>query len=101
MKQFLLKISGSQVGPYSEEDITQMYHDNRIDRNTPCRPPTDEVWKTLDDYLPFLKYDLQLPPSPAKPPPVYIQSVTPPPAQKVAVVDVDVPFFSIFRLMLK
>jgi hypothetical protein len=54
-----------------------MFADGLIDRNTPCKPADRGDWKTVDDYLPILKYGTQLPPPtqvvtspPATPPPV-------------------------------
>ena len=76
MKSYSLKIAGREEGPYGEAQIAQMFADGRIDRNTPCKPADRGDWKTIDDYLPMLKYGTQLPaPSqvrnvPSQPPPV-------------------------------
>jgi len=87
MKTYLIKFSNREEGPYDETQMAQMYADGRIDRNTPCKPVGDGDWKTIDDYLPMLKYGTQLPP-PAKVPAV---PPTPPPvllsSQRVSVVD--------------
>ena len=101
MKSHSLKLSGREEGPYGEPQIAQMFADGRIDRNTPCKPADRGDWKTVDDYLPMLKYGTQLPPP--------SQVVTPPPAtpppllltQRVAVVDFDIPFGSVLKIMFK
>jgi hypothetical protein len=76
MKPYLIKLSDREEGPYAETQIAQMFADGRIDRNTPCKPADGGDWKTIDDYLPMLKYGTQLPPAtkvpavPPMPPPV-------------------------------
>src|SRR4029450_3487960 len=96
-----LKVSGREEGPYEEAQIAQMFADGRIDRNTPCKPASGGDWKTIDDYLPMLKYGTQLPP-PAK---VHAVPPTPPPvlltSQRVSVVDFDIPFGSVLKIMFK
>jgi hypothetical protein len=101
VRSFHLKIAGREEGPFEEPRIAQMFADGRIDRNTPCKPATGGDWKSIDDYLPMLKYGTQLPP-PAKvgavPPPI------PPPvvlSQRVSVVDFDIPFGSVLKIMFK
>ena len=101
MKSYSLKLSGREEGPYGEPQIAQMFADGRIDRNTPCKPADRGDWKTVDDYLPMLKYGTQLPPPsqvvtppPATPPPVLL-------TQRVAVVDFDIPFGSVLKIMFK
>jgi len=102
MKSYLLKPSGGEEGQYGEAQIAQMFADGRIDRNTPCKPADRGDWKSIDDYLPMLKYGTQLPP------PVEIRSVPPNPpappmllAQRVSVVDFDIPFWSVLKIMFK
>ncbi len=102
MKSYSLKLSDREEGPYAESQIAQMFADGRIDRNTPCKPADRGDWKTIDDYLPMLKYGTQLPP------PVEIPRVPPVPptvpplsAQRVAVVDFDIPFWSVLKIMFK
>jgi hypothetical protein len=102
MKSYLLKLFGREEGPYAESQIAQMFADGRIDRNTPCKPADRGEWKSIDDYLPMLKYGTQLPP------PVEVRSVPPNPpalpallAQRVSVVDFDIPFWSVLRIMFK
>jgi GYF domain 2 len=106
MKSYSLKLSGREEGPYAESQIAQMFADGRIDRNTPCKPADRGDWKTIDDYLPMLKYGTQLPSpnqvvtSPPPPPP----PATPPPvllSQRVSVVDFDIPFWSVLKIMFK
>jgi hypothetical protein len=101
MKSYSLKLSGREAGPYVEAQIAQMFADERIDRNTPCKPVSGGDWKTIDDYLPMLKYGTQLPsssrvvtPPPAIPPPVLF-------SQRVSVVDFDIPFWSVLKIMFK
>src|ERR671919_1795390 len=72
MKSYLLRLFDREEGPYQETQIAQMFADGRIDRNTPCKPADHGEWKTIDDYLPMLKYGTQLPP------PVSVRSIPPP-----------------------
>ena len=78
-----------------------MFADGRIDRNTPCKPSGRDDWKTIDDYLPMLKYGTQLPP------PTKVTAVPPSPpslslsSQRVSVVDFDIPFGSALKIMFK
>src|SRR5690349_63334 len=80
--------------------MAQMFADNRIDRNTSCKPADHGEWKTVDDYLPMLKYGTQLPPAtkvavvPATPSPIFS-------SQRVSVVDFDIPFGSVLKIMFK
>ena len=68
MKSYLLKLSGREEGPYSDSQIAQLFADQQVNRSTPCKPEANGEWKTIDDYLPMLKYGTQLP-APTKPPP--------------------------------
>ena len=101
VKTYLIKFSDHEEGPYAETQVAQMFADGRIDRNTPCRPSDGGEWKTIDDYLPMLKYGTQLPPAinvpavPPTPPPVLLSS------QRVSVVDFDIPFVSVLKIMFK
>jgi hypothetical protein len=101
MKSYLIKVLDREEGPYAETEVAQMYADRRIDRNTPCKPDDGRDWKTIDDYLPMLKYGTQLPP-PAKVP---VVAPTPPPvllsSQRVSVVDFDIPFGSVLKILFK
>ncbi len=115
MKTYLIKFSDREEGPYTEAQIAQMFADGRVGRNTPCKPADQGDWKTIDDYLPMLKYGTQLPPpnpiaasafakptadkssaaaTTAAPPP-------PLPSQRVSVVDFDIPFGSVLKIMFK
>ena len=95
-----MKIADRETGPYEEAQIAQMFADGRIDRSTPCKPADRGDWKTIDDYLPMLKYGTQLPPRtenrgvPPIPPPVVL-------SQRVSVVDFDIPFGSVLKIMFK
>jgi hypothetical protein len=78
-----------------------MLADRCIDRNTPCKPADGGDWKTVDDYLPMLKYGTHRPPPtavsipPPNPPPMLLSS------QRVSVVDFDIPFGSVLKIMFK
>jgi hypothetical protein len=101
MKSYVVKFSDREEGPYAETQMAQMFADGRIDRNTPCKPSDRGEWKSVDDYLPMLKYGTQLPP------PTAIPSAPPPPppvlwsSQRVSVVDFDIPFGSVLKIMFK
>lgn len=100
MRSFHLKIADREEGPFTETEVAQMFADGRIDRNTPCKPADHGDWKTIDDYLPMLKYGTQLPP------PVDIRSVPPNTstvlsAQRISIVDFDIPFWSVLKIMFK
>jgi hypothetical protein len=100
MKTYLIKFSDREEGPYAEPQMAQMFADGRIDRNTACKPAHGGDWKTIDDYLPMLKYGTQRPP-PSPPP---ITTATPnatSQSQRVAVVDFDIPFGSVLKIMFK
>lgn len=100
-KSYFLKLSGVEQGPWTEEQVAQWFADQRVNRTTLCRPATGGDWKTIDDYLPTLKYGTQLPPAT----PRQVQSSTSPGAtviaQRVAVVDFDIPFGSLLKIMFK
>jgi hypothetical protein len=101
VRSFLLKIADREEGPYGEAQIAQLFADGRIDRNTSCKPAMGGEWKSVDDYLPMLKYGTSLPPPtkvpavPPTPPAVLLSS------QRVAVVDFDIPFGSVLKIMFK
>jgi hypothetical protein len=96
-----VKFADREEGTYEERQMAQIFADGRIDRNTPCKPVSGGDWKTVDDYLPMLKYGTQLPPA-SKVPPV---PPTPPPVllslQRVSVVDFDIPFGSVLKIIFK
>jgi hypothetical protein len=102
MKMYLIKFSDREQGPHTEIQMAQMFADGRVDRNTPCKPVNGGDWKTIDDYLPMLKYGTQLPPPiearsvpQPRPPPILLSS------QRVSVVDFDIPFGSVLKIMFK
>ena len=104
MRSFHLKIADLEEGPFTEPEVAQMFADGRVDRNSPCKPSDRGEWKTVDDYLPMLKYGTQLP-SPTKVPPV---PPTPLPpvllpqlSQRVSVIDFDIPFGSVLKILFK
>jgi len=100
-KTYFLSVSGRQEGPWLEEEIALMVADQRVNRNTPCRLETARDWKTIDECLPMLKYGTQLPP----PTPRQVQIATSPSAtvaaQRVAIVDFDIPFGSVLKIIFK
>ena len=103
MRSFLLKIADLEEGPFTETEVAQMFANARIDRNTPCKPADHGDWKTIDDYLPMLKYGTQLPPAikvPAVPPPTPPMSSSPS-SQRVSVIHFDIPFGSVLKIMFK
>ena len=101
MRSFLLKPSDREEGPYSDSQVAQLFADGRVNRYTPCRKVDDKEWKTIDDYLPTLKYGTQLP-APAKPLQPVLPTAGPAAAhQRIAIVELDIPFLSILKLMFK
>ena len=103
MKTYLIKFSDHEEGPYAETQIAQMFADGRIDRNSSCKPSDGGEWKTTDDYLPMLKYGTQLPPAtkvpavPPTPPPVLSSQLS----QRISIVEFDIPFWSVLKIMFK
>jgi len=104
MKRYLIKLSNSEEGAYDEAQMAQMFADGRIDRNTPCKPADHGDWRTIDDYLPMLKYGTQLPPAskvpavpPALPSPVLLSQSS----QRISIVDFDIPFWSVLKIVFK
>jgi hypothetical protein len=103
MKSYVVKFSDREEGPYDEARMAQMFADKRIDRDTPCKPVSGGDWKTVDDYLPMLKYGTQLPPPakvpvvPPAPPPVLSSQLS----QRISIVDFDIPFWSVLKIMFK
>ena len=121
MQSYSLKLADRAEGPYSEAQVSQFYADGRIDRHTPCRLASGGGWKTIDDFLPMLKYGTQLPvPTAADALSPRVSSEYPPPyghslpqtsplpitpalseSRRITLVDVDLPFVSILKLMFK
>ena len=121
MQSYLLKLADRPEGPLSEAQVSQMFADGRINRHTPCRLASGGEWRTIDDFLPMLKYGTQLPaPTPADLPAPEVTSQHSPPSGsapllissariappfpetgRIALVDIDLPFGSILKLMFK
>jgi hypothetical protein len=103
-KMYFLNVSGREEGPWSSAEVAQMVADQRVNRNTPCKLEGARDWKTVDDYLPTLKYGTQLPPATPRQVSGAVSQVSQAPislAQRVAVVDVDIPFLSVLKIMFK
>lgn len=103
MRSFRLKIGEREEVPLTETEVAQMFANGQIDRDTPCKPADQGEWKTIDDYLPMLKYGTQLPPPakvatvPPTPPPVSLPQLS----QRVSVIDFDIPFGSVLKILFK
>ena len=104
VKSFHLKIADREEGPFTETEVAQMFANGRVDRNTPCKPFDRGEWKSVDDYLPMLKYGTQLAPAikvPAVPPAPPLPVMSSQSSQRVSVVDLDIPFGSVLKIMFK
>jgi hypothetical protein len=113
-RTFFLRYSDEEQGPFSEEQIAQLYADGKVNLDTPCKLAGGNEWKTIDEFMPMLKYGTQLP-SPSSsvvrsedPPPYRYNAPNkvskPPPVPadfRMKVVDVAIPFGSVFILVLK
>lgn len=79
-----------------------MFADQQVGRSTACKPESDGEWRTIDDYLPMLKYGTQLP-APSRNPattPVSVGAASGG-ERRVAIVDIDVPFVSVLKMLFK
>jgi hypothetical protein len=115
LRSYLLNTTIGEQGPLTEDQVAQMFANGAVNRNTPCKPAEGGEWKTIDDFLPMLKYGTQLPnPIPthvarSEDSPIYGRTSAPPllpqgkipPDARVSVVDLDLPFGSILKLMFK
>lgn len=113
-KSYQIQREGREEGPLSEAQVSQLFADSRIDRSTPCRLTDGGEWRTVDEFLPMLKYGTGVP-EPTTPvvrsedPPIYrtAASLTPSHAPvkrsdfSVTVADIDLPFLSIVKLLFK
>jgi len=43
--------------PLTREQIAELFHAGRVDRNHPCKPTAKSEWRTIDELFPLLKYD--------------------------------------------
>ena len=77
-----------------------MFADRRVGRSTPCKTDQMSDWRTIDEYLPMLKYGTELP---AASPSSSVFTTSPPalPGTNVAITDVNVPFSSVMRMTFK
>ena len=103
MKSYFLKLSDHEEGPYAETEMAQMFADRRVNRNTPCKPAGGGDWRTIDEYLPMLKYGTQLPPAAKVPvvPPMSPPVLSAHASQRISIVDFDIPFWSVLKIMFK
>ena len=113
LKSYFLNITTGEQGPLTEEQVAQLFADGAVNRDTPCKVAGNGDWKTVDDFMPMLKYGTQLP-NPtsqavrSEDPPIYGKPVPPPLPQgtipadaRVSVVDFDIPFVSVLRIAFK
>ncbi|MBA2586342.1 MAG: DUF4339 domain-containing protein [Chthoniobacterales bacterium] len=101
MKSYLVKLSGREEGPYSDAQITQMFANREVDRDTPCRRDGARDWRTVDEYFPTLKYGTEQPNVvPATSPRALVVAPALPLTQ-VKIADVDVPFPSVLKMAFK
>ena len=103
MRSFHLNIGEREEGPLTETEVAQKFANGQIDRDTPCKPADQDEWKTVDDYLPMLKYGTQLPPVTKVPavPPTPPAVPSPQLSQRVSVIDFDIPFGSVLKILFK
>ena len=115
-RTFRIRLGSREEGPLTEEQVAQLFADRQVNRDTPCRLADGREWRTVDDLLPILKYGTQLP-SPtesavvrSEDPAIYrYSSQNPPPVTaskpkpdfRVSLIDIDLPFFSIVKLLFK
>lgn len=103
MRSFHLNIGEREEGPLTETEVAQKFANGQIDRDTPCKRADQDEWKTVDDYLPMLKYGTQLPPVTKVPavPPTPPAVPSPQLSQRVSVIDFDIPFGSVLKILFK
>ena len=77
-----------------------MFADRRVGRSTPCKTDQMSDWRTIDEYLPMLKYGTELP---AASPKRNFFTTSPPalPGTNVGITDVNVPFSSVLKMTFK
>ncbi|MBA3387087.1 MAG: hypothetical protein H0T95_10810 [Chthoniobacterales bacterium] len=99
MNSYLLKLNEREDGPHPDTQIAQMFADQRVNRYTPCKPEAGGEWRTIDDYMPMLKYGTQLPPASLTKSAV---AITPGlDGRGIVITDVDVPFGSVLKMAFK
>ena len=101
MRSYFLKLSGREEGPHSDAQIAQMFSDQRVNRSTPYKPEVGGDWRTVDDYMPTLKYGTQLPSPTDKTPTAAIQVGLGAGGGNVKITDIDVPFGSVLKMAFK
>ena len=98
MRKFDLQINGNVRSSLSEDEVSELYCDGSITRNTLCRTAGEKNWRTRDELLPSLKYGVNRPVSKALYTPVNLERNN---ASGATITDVQLPFGSVFRLMLQ
>ncbi len=103
MKSYLLQIDGRQEGPYRDTQVAQLFAQRRVSQHTPCKLEQLAEWRTIDDFLPTLKYGTELPAAETVTRATVRSGVLPPlpPGTAVKITDVDVPFTSVLKMAFK
>jgi hypothetical protein len=104
MNSFTLKILGREEGPYSGIQIAHMFADGLVNRGTLCKPVESNIWKTVDDFFPLLKYGAEMvAPTLQTSASIAARTAALPESssQRVAIVDFDIPFGSVLKIMFK
>lgn len=57
MKAFVLNLGGYQPPEMSARELRTLFHQGVIERSTQCRHRKTQVWSTVDDLFPMLKYE--------------------------------------------
>jgi hypothetical protein len=57
MKNYVLNMSGHECAGISAHEISELFHQGAIERDTPCRRERSSIWKTVDEILPILSLE--------------------------------------------
>ncbi len=101
MKSYLLQLGDREEGPYSDTQVGQLFAEHRINQHTPCTTDRFAGWRTVDEYFPTLKYRTELPAVIEKLAPAFSTTPPVPIGSAVKIVDVDVPFASVLKMVFK
>jgi hypothetical protein len=99
VKAYLLKLDGRDEGPFSDTQIAQMFADQRVNRSTPCKPESGGDWRTVDEYLPMLKYGTERPARTTNGASRGMARSTD--GGGIRITDIDVPFRSVLKMAFK